>query len=207
MKKWIFFLVVGISLLLFSTGAAGKDGVRCDGELMSPGDICEYTDRTGDVTSRETYDEVKAGNEAAHRTFVMWGRWALLGGGLALTALGIWGIVRERRRRKAAGPTTADRHLQQQAVVATGAPAPHAPAGAPTPHAPAQQHAPAQHAPAQHAPTQQQYAPPPQQFAPRQQFPPPGYPPRPTGNPAPPRGKPEDFGPGAGEEDVTQRLR
>jgi len=184
MKKWIFFLVVGISLLLLSTGTAGKDGVRCDGALMGPGDICEYT-RNGQVTSRETYDEVKESSEAAHHTFVTWGRWALLGGGLALTVLGIWGIVRERRRRKAAGPTTADLYLQQQAAAAAGAPAPHAP-GRP-----------------------QQYPPPQPQFAPQQQYPPQGYPqrpPGPAGNPAPPPGRPEDFGPGAGE-DVTQRLR
>jgi hypothetical protein len=190
MKKWIFFLIVGISLLLLSTGAAGKDGVRCDGALMGPGDICEYTNRSGEVTSRQTYDEVKEAGESAHQTFVTWGRWALLGGGLALSALGIWGIVRERRRRKAAGPTTADLYFQQQAAAAAGAPAP---------HAPAQQHVPAQ---------PQQYPPPPQ-FAPQQQYPPQGYPqrpPGPAGNPVPPPGRPEDFGPGAGE-DVTQRLR
>ncbi|HEY7596321.1 MAG TPA: hypothetical protein VH969_24460 [Actinophytocola sp.] len=170
MKKWIFFLVVGLVMLFFSTGVAGRDHeVRCDGELMLPGDVCEYTNRSGDVTSRETYDEVKEGNERAHHTFVTWGRWALLGGGLALSALGIWGIVRHRRRRKAAGPSTADLYFQQQAA-RSGAPAPH--------------------------PQAQPPFPPRQQF-PHPGYPPPQQP-RPAGPPSPPGGT--DFGPGSGDD-------
>ncbi|MPZ82043.1 MAG: hypothetical protein GEV28_17280 [Actinophytocola sp.] len=117
MKKWIFCLVVGLGLLAFGAAVNGNDKtVRCDGQLMQPSDVCEYRTRGGDVTSSETYDEVKAGNESARRTFDTWGRWALLGGGLALTGLGVWGIVRTRRRRKAQDPTTADLFLQQQAA-------------------------------------------------------------------------------------------
>lgn len=193
MKKWILCLVVGISLLLLSTGAASDTAVRCDGELMSPGDICEYHDRTGDVTSQETYDEVERDTKAAHQTFVTWGRWAMLGGGAVLTALAIWGIAVQRRRKKNQGPTTADLYFQQQA----------APAGTPAQPAypPQQQFAPQQQpAPQQPAP---QY--PPQPY-PQQQYPQrpaPPRPPQPQGGP-PPAGN-QDFGPGAGE-DVTQRL-
>jgi hypothetical protein len=192
MKKWILCLVVGISLLLLSTGAAGKDGVRCDGDLMQPGDICEYHSRTGEVTSRETYDEVKADNEAAHQTFVTWGRWALLGGGLALSALGIWGITVQRRRRRNQGPTTADLYFQQQAAQ-SGPPA----------YPPQQQYAPPQQ---QQTPQQQAPQYPPPQYPPQQypQQPVPPRPPQPQGAP-PPAGH-QDFGPGSGE-DVTQRLR
>lgn len=203
MKKWILCLVVGISLLLLSTGAAGDNEVRCDGALMQPGEICEYTNRSGDVTSQETYDEVKAGNEAAHQTFVTWGRWALLGGGLALTALGIWGITVQRRRRRNQGPTTADLYFQQQAAQA-GTPAP--PAYPPQQQfAPQQQ--PAQQQPAQQqAPQQQAQQYPPQQYPqqPYPQQPVPPRPPQPQGGP-PPAGN-QEFGPGSGE-DVTQRLR
>jgi hypothetical protein len=113
MKKWIFFLVVGLALLTLSTGVSGNDKeVRCDGAIMSPGDVCETRSRTGSVTRTETYDEMKADKEAASKTFHTWGRWALLGGGLALAGLGAWGIVRERRKRKNAGPTTADMYLR-----------------------------------------------------------------------------------------------
>jgi hypothetical protein len=185
MKKWIFFLVVGIALLSLSTGAAGEDGVRCDGALMSPGDVCEYTNRSGDVTSRQTYDEVEADTKAAHQTFVTWGRWALLGGGLALSVLGIWGIVRERRRRKAQGPSTADLYLQQQQQQAV----PAGPGYAQPAHTPPPQFPP--------------------QYAPQQYQQQPTFPPRPPqAPPAPPAANP-DFGPGSGDsgEDVTQRMR
>jgi hypothetical protein len=184
MKKWIFFLVVGIALLSLSTGVAGQDGVRCDGVLMSPGDICEYTNRSGDVTSQQTYDEVEADTKAAHQTFVTWGRWTLLGGGLALSVLGIWGIVRERRRRKAQGPSTADLNLRQQAAAPAG-PGYAQPAHTPQPQYPPQYAQPQQH--------QQQ----------------PTFPPRPPqAHPGPPAGN-LDFGPGSGDsgDDVTQRMR
>lgn len=188
MKKWILCLVVGLSLLLLSTGAASDTAVRCDGELMSPGDICEYHDRTGDVTSRETYDEVERDTKAAHQTFVTWGRWAMLGGGAVLTALAIWGIAVQRRRKKNQGPTTADLYFQQQA----------AGQAAPNPQAhPQQQHAPQQR-PAPQYPPRQHF---PQQPVPQQPVPP--RRPQPQAAPAPP---PADFGPGSGD-DVTQRLR
>ncbi|HEV7649414.1 MAG TPA: hypothetical protein VGP26_14775 [Actinophytocola sp.] len=185
MKKWIVCLIAGLALLTFSTGAASDTAIRCDGELMLPGDTCQYTSRTGEVTSEESYDEVKKGTEAAHHTFVTWGRWAMLGGGLALTLLAIWGIAAHRRRAKKQGPTTADLYFQQQSAQAP-------------PH-PAQQPYPAP----QQVQPQQQYSP--QQYRPQQPFPP--RPPQPRGNPVPPPAESnQDFGPGSGE-DVTQRLR
>jgi hypothetical protein len=194
MKKWIVCLVVGISLLLLSTGAASDTAVRCDGELMSPGDICETTDRTGDVTSRETFDEVERDAKAAHQTFVTWGRWAMLGGGAALTALAIWGIAAQRRRKKNQGPTTADLYFQQQAAAQAAPPQAH----------PQQQHQ-YQQQPVQQYPPQQPTFPPrppqPQAAPVPPQQPPAPVTPRPQG--APP---PADFGPGSGD-DVTQRLR
>ena len=186
MKKWIFFLVVGLALLTLSTGVAGNDKeVRCDGAIMSPGDVCETRSSTGSVTKTETYDEMKADKEAASKTFHTWGRWALLGGGLALAGLGAWGIVRERRRRKNAGPTTADMYLRQgaQQNAQPGAQQPHMPAQQPHVAYPPPQHNPA---PPQHPGPQQ-----PQPAQQQQQRPAPG--------PAP-------FGPGSGD-DVTQRLR
>jgi hypothetical protein len=186
MKKWIVFLIAGIALLTFSTGAGSDTAVRCDGELMSPGEVCETTTRTGDVQSRETYDEVKKGNEAAHHTFVTWGRWAMLGGGAALTLLSIWGIAARRRRAKNQGPTTADMYFQQKAAQPQAAPQPQ-PQAAP-----------------QYQP-QQQYSP--QQYRPQQPFAPQGAPPRPEqSGPAPAPSGAQDFGPGSGD-DVTQRLR
>jgi hypothetical protein len=124
MKKWIFCLLAGLAMLTLSTGAGvNDDTVRCDGEIMSPGDVCEYRNRSGGhAIDSQTYDEMKANTEAGQRTFNSWGRWALLGGGLVLTGLGAWGAVRHRRRQKAAAPGTADPHVQQQA--AESAPAP-----------------------------------------------------------------------------------
>jgi outer membrane biosynthesis protein TonB len=190
MTKWIVCLVLGLSLASLSTGAAGRDDneVRCDGAIMSPGDLCETRSSTGSVTKTETYDEMKADQEAGKQTFETWGRWALLGGGLALAGLGVWGIVRERRRRKNAGPTTADMYLRQQ-----GAQPPHMPVpqqGAQPPHMPVPQQQPAH--PPQHHPGPQQQQPAQQQPAQQQQQ-------RPAPGPAP-------FGPGSGD-DVTQRLR
>jgi hypothetical protein len=155
MKKWIFFLVVGLALLTLSTGVNGNDKeVRCDGEIMSPGDVCETRSSTGSVTRTETYDEMKADKEAASKTFHTWGRWALLGGGLVLAGLGAWGIVRERRRRKHAGPTTADMYLHD---ARSGAQPPHMPAQPPHMAYPPRQH-PEQHQP-QPAQRQQQQRP------------------------------------------------
>jgi type IV secretory pathway VirB10-like protein len=189
MKKWIVCLVVGVALLTLSTGAASDTAVRCDGELMSPGDICETTSRTGEVTSRETYDEVAQDAKAAHHTFVTWGRWAMLGGGAVLTVLAIWGIAAQRRRKKNQGPTTADLYFQQQAAAQAAPGYPRQPQYAPQPQQPGQPQQMQQYPP--QPPSQQQH---PQQ---------PTFPPRP---PQPTPAAPADFGPGSGD-DVTQRLR
>jgi hypothetical protein len=177
MKKWIVCLLAGLSLLAFSTGVGGQDGVRCDGQLMSPGDICETRTSTGEVTSSETYDEVKESNERAHRTFVTWGRWALLGGGILLIGLAIWGIVRERRRRKVEGQI-GDLYVQQQSGAQPNMPAHMQPHMPPPQQTPVQQQMPQQ----QQMPPQQQQmpphmAPPQQHMQPQQQYAPPSYPP------------------------------
>jgi hypothetical protein len=100
MKKWIVCLVIGLGMLAFSTGTGiNDDTIRCGSEVMSPGDVCEET-RGGSVTDTETYEEMKESKEAGQRTFNSWGRWVLLGGGLLLTGLGIWGIVKVKRARK-----------------------------------------------------------------------------------------------------------
>jgi hypothetical protein len=170
MKKWVVCLVIGLGMLAFSTGVGINDNtIRCGSEIMGPGDVCEET-RAGSVTDTETYEEMKAGKEARQRTFNSWGRWALLGGGLLLTGLGIWGIVKVKRQRKA-GNTPGQ----------TG------------PREPGQQHI--QGPPAMHPGPQPQpnYAPPPQQgYAP--QPPHPNYAPPPQGNYPPPQ---QPFGPGS----------
>jgi hypothetical protein len=103
MKKWVVCLVVGIGMLAFSTGVGVNDTqVKCGSEIMGPGDVCEET-RGGATVDTETYEEMKADNERARRTFNTWGRWALLGGGVVLTAAGVLGIVAVRRRRAAQG--------------------------------------------------------------------------------------------------------
>jgi hypothetical protein len=195
MKKWIFCLVVGIFCLVASTGAIGEDGVRCDGQLMSPGDVCETT-TNGRVTSTETYDEVARNNAAAHETFVTWGRWALLGGGILLTGLAVWGMVSHRRRQKAAGPTTADLYFQEQQAARSGPPG----AGARYPQPPYQQPgARTPQYPPPRFPAQPHMAPP--QPAPPQQFTAQSHAPRPPANQ-----RDDDFDPGSGDN-VTQRLR
>ena len=187
MKKWVVFLVIGLAMALASI-SPGDDRVECDGQPMVPGEICEFTNRSGDVTSQQTYDEVAESSASAHQAWVTWGRWTVLGIGIGLAGLGFWGVMRERRRRKAQGPSTADMYLQQQAA---------APAG------------PGYAQPA-HTPPQPQY-PPQQQYA-QQQYQQPQQqswgtppPPRPQGGPVPPQGN-QDFGPGSGD-DVTQRMR
>ncbi|HEY0448188.1 hypothetical protein [Actinophytocola sp.] len=234
MKKWIFCLVIGLAMLAFSTGVGVNDGtVRCDGQIMNPGSVCEFRDRGGDVTSTQTYDEIKAGDAAAKKTFNSWGRWALLGGGLALTGLAGWGILRRRRQQKAQGPTTAGLYLQQQ-TAQSGAGYAH-PAHTPAqgrPGQPGQYGPPGPYAPQPPQPWQQQ-APPQQQAAPQPQAPPevqpwppargpqqphqlpgppppvgqPGYGTHPWGSPPPatPPGPHPNFGPGADEE-LTERY-
>lgn len=113
MKRWIFCLVVGLVLLILGTGVATDTSVRCSGLLMSPGEVCQEATGSGKVTSRKTYDEVKREIDAAHRTFVTWGRWTMLGGGAALTALAGWGIAAHRRRGRNQGPTPADLFFQR----------------------------------------------------------------------------------------------
>ena len=161
MKKWVIALIVGLALLGLGAGVGVNDNtIKCGSEIMSPGDECEET-RSGTTVGTKTYDEMKASNEAGQRTFNSWGRWVLLGGGLALTVLGVVGIVKERRRRANAGPTTADMHLaqQQQASSTPGQPQQYSPP-------PQQQQQPPQYSPGQQpAQPQQQY--PPQDFDPR----------------------------------------
>lgn len=103
MRKWIICVVVGVALLSLSTGAGGDDSglLKCGSEVMSPGDVCEET-RGGVTVDEKTYDEMKASQENGQKIFNSWGRWALLGGGIALVALGVFGIVRTRRQRSAA---------------------------------------------------------------------------------------------------------
>jgi len=114
MKKWVVALVIGLALLALGSGAGVNDNtIRCGSEIMLPSDTCEET-RGGDTVGTKTYDEMKADKEAGQRVFNSWGRWALLGGGGVLAVLGIFGIVSTRRKRAAAGPTTADLHLAQQ---------------------------------------------------------------------------------------------
>ncbi len=223
MKKWVVALVIGVALLLLSTGANVNDStITCGSEIMGPGDTCEET-RGGTTVDTKTYAEMKADDEAAKRTFESWGRWALLGGGAVLTVLGIWGIVVTRRKRAAAGPP--------QAGMQPGMPPgghPQVPNGGLNQYAP---QGPAVTGPPQpgyapHGPVQQQpgrapqgpSGPPPGGFPqgppgppsggfprqgppsgphgyPRQQ-PPAGYPPQ---APAPrPQSYPHDFGPGSG---------
>jgi hypothetical protein len=114
MKKWIVSLVIGVALVLIGTGAGvNGDTIKCGSETMLPGDTCEES-RGGSTVDTRTYAEMKADKEAGQRTFDSWGRWAFLGGGVALAVLGIGGIVATRRKRAAAGPTTADLHLARQ---------------------------------------------------------------------------------------------
>jgi len=150
MKKWIVCLIAGLALLMFSTGVASDTAVRCGGVLMSPGEVCEETTGSGDVTSRKTYDDVEKETQAAHRTFVTWGRWAMLGGGAVLTALAIWGIAVQRHRKRNQGPTTADLFFQQQAAQARG------PYPAPQQHQPQQSYSPQPYRPQQPFPAPQQ---------------------------------------------------
>jgi hypothetical protein len=182
MKKWVVFLVIGVAMALASA-SPGDNRVECDGQPMVPGETCQFTNRSGDVTSEETYDEVAENSVSSHQTWVTWGRWAVLGIGIGLAGLGFWGVMRERRRRKAQGPTTADMYLQQQAAAQAG------PGYAQPAHAPPPQFPP-QYAPQQH---QQQ----------------PTFPPRPPQAPPGPPAPNLDFGPGSGDsgDDVTQRMR
>jgi hypothetical protein len=114
MKKWVIAVLIGVALLALGSGAANnKDGlIRCGSEIMGPGDVCEES-RRGSTVSERTYEEMKASQEAATRTFNSWGRWVLLGGGLFLTAVGIWGIVTRRRRAASAEPTVPATAYQQ----------------------------------------------------------------------------------------------
>ncbi len=196
MKKWVVCLVIGLGMLAFSTGAGINDNtIRCGSEIMGPGDVCEET-RAGSVTDTETYEEMKEGKEAAQRTFNSWGRWALLGGGLLLTGLGIWGIVKVKRQRKAgnmpgqAGPREPGQQFMQGPPAMRPGPQPnygppqqnYAPPPGYSPQAPHPNY----------GPPQQNYAPPPG-YSP--QAPHPNYGPPPQQDNYPPPQQP--FGPGS----------
>ena len=103
MRKWVVCLVVGLAMLTLSTGAGVNDSrIMCGSDVMYPGDVCEET-RRGATVDTKTYEEMKTSKENGQRTFNSWGRWALLGGGLALAVLGGYGIVRVRRERASGG--------------------------------------------------------------------------------------------------------
>jgi hypothetical protein len=171
MKKWVIALVFGVMLVSFGAGGGRNDSnlIYCGSEIMSPGDVCEETSRGS--TTTKTYAEMKASDEAGKRIFNSWGRWALLGGGVVLMGAGIAGIVATRRRRRNAGPTTADLHLAQARQQQQGqayAPGPYQP-GPPPSHAqqwgqPQQAPYPPQPQPQYQQPPQGQY--PPQNFGP-----------------------------------------
>jgi hypothetical protein len=227
MRKWIICVVVGLALLGLGSGVGVNDGrVMCGSEEMSPGDVCEET-RRGVSMGTRTYEEMKADAEAGQQTFDSWGRWALLGGGLALTVLGAFGIVRLRRERASGGAAQGSPQVaapgyppaQPQSGFPPAQPPGHPPAQAPPgyPPVPAQQrpgfpqpgHPPAQHQPgfpqqrnpsAQPAPGQHQPGFPQQgQTAPgqHQQGQPPFPPPNRQPGP-PPNQPPHEFGPGSG---------
>ena len=181
MKKWIVCLVIGLGLLALSSGVGINDNtIRCGSEIMSPGDVCEET-RNGSVTETETYEEMKESKEAGQRTFNSWGRWALLGGGLLLTGLGIWGIVKVKRAKKnepylgpgytpgQAEPRQPGQPVGQYMQGMTPLP-PNLPGvqqGPPQGYAPQQQYPPQNQPPPNYGPPQQQY--PQQPFGPGSQ--------------------------------------
>jgi hypothetical protein len=174
MKKWVVAVVIGVALLLLSTGAGQDDNgvVKCGSAVMGPGDECEET-RRGQTVGTRTYEDMKASQEAAARTFDSWGRWALLGGGLVLTLGGVAGIVMTRRRRAAAAAQPQPPLPPNVSFVQH----PHQPPRYAPQQAPQQQAG--QYAPQQY-PQQQQV---PQQYVPPRQ---PPYPPQSFGPTGPP---------------------
>lgn len=186
MAKWIVCLVIGLGMLSLSSGAGINDNtIRCGSDIMGPGDVCEET-RAGSVVDTQTYEEMKESKEAGQRIFNSWGRWALLGGGLILTVLGIWGIVKVKRQRKEPRPGEPNQsHPRQPSHVSPAQqqtnyapPVNYAPQPLPT-HAPPVNHAP---------PRQSTYAPPPPATY--------GPPPQQQGYYPPPQPQ-QPFGPGA----------
>jgi hypothetical protein len=160
-KKWVIALVIGVMMALGSAANVSEnDTIKCGSATMGPGDVCEES-RGGSTVETRTYDEMKESSEARARMFNSWGRWALLGAGLALAIAGLAGIRATRKRRAA---TAAG---QPQAVPTQFAP----PQQAPYPQVPHQQYPPA----VQNTPYPQQ-----QPYPPQQQYPPQGF--GPTGH-------------------------
>lgn len=188
MKKWVVCLVIGLGMLAFSTGVGINDNtIRCGSEIMGPGDVCEET-RAGSVTDTETYEEMKESKEAGQRTFNSWGRWALLGGGLLLTGLGIWGIVKVKRAKKK--PYLGPGYTPGQAE-------PRQPGQPDAPYMQGMTPLPPDPPGPQQGYSQQGYVPQPPNYAPPQQQ----YPPQPQQQNYPPQQNPQQpqqpFGPGS----------
>ncbi|HET6289140.1 MAG TPA: hypothetical protein VFG15_20630 [Amycolatopsis sp.] len=114
MKRWVLVLVIGFGFLGVCLLWATEDSsaIKCDGKLMSYGDVCETT-KGGRTVRSETYAQLKAGAEIRERAFRNHGLW--VGGvGVALTGLGATMLIRRQRRVSRAG-VTAPRGGQPQA--------------------------------------------------------------------------------------------
>lgn len=175
-KKWVIALVIGVMMALGSAANVSEnDTIKCGSETMGPGDVCEES-RGGSTVDTRTYDEMKESSEARARMFNSWGRWALLGAGLALAIAGFAGI-RATRKRRATAATAQPQAVQLQAaqpVQAQFAPPqqmPNAPHPRNAPHVPHQQYPPA----VQNTPYPQQQPYPPQRQYPPQSFGPTGH--------------------------------
>ncbi|MEU3627176.1 hypothetical protein BS329_10795 [Amycolatopsis coloradensis] len=105
MKRWVLVLVIGFGFLGVCLLWATEDSsaIKCDGRIMSYGDVCETT-KGGRTVRTETYDQMKAGAEVRERAFKNHGGW--VGGvGVALTGLGATMLIRGQRRASRAGVT------------------------------------------------------------------------------------------------------
>lgn len=103
MKRWVLVLVIGFGFLGVCLLWATEDSsaIKCDGRIMSYGDVCETT-KGGRTVRTETYDQMKAGAEVRERAFQNHGLW--VGGvGVGLTGLGATMLIRGRRRASRAG--------------------------------------------------------------------------------------------------------
>ncbi|MFI9454642.1 hypothetical protein [Amycolatopsis sp. NPDC052450] len=103
MKRWVLVLVIGFGFLGVCLLWATEDSsaIKCDGRLMSYGDVCETT-KGGRTVRTETYDQMKHGAEVRERAFKNHGLW--VGGvGVALTGLGATMLIRKRRSASRAG--------------------------------------------------------------------------------------------------------
>ncbi len=152
MKKRIIWSIVGIVFgamaiaggLLKASHTTPDSAVECGGKIMSPGDTCETTSKTGDKKVK-TYEEQRQSNQGEN--------YLVVGFGGLIVLISAWQLVKGLRARKKtpvpltdAAPQTWNPPAQQW----------------PTHPSPPQQ----QWAPQQPAPPQQQWpAQPPQQAA------------------------------------------